>query len=145
MGWLEGVDMRLDNKGISLIELLIGLSLITMVAAAIYGIYISGITTFSIESSNARNQINIRQAISYISKELRKSSNVEVVGETLIIDGSEYELVEGVIKKDNTDMFFGISEFNVIKDGNKVTLRITSIPNIKGKDVTLETEIFIRE
>lgn len=137
--------MRLNNKGLSLIELVIGLALIVMVTSAIYGAYMSGITTFSIESANARNQINVRQAISYISKELRKSSNVEVDGETLIIDGSEYELAEGVIKKDNNDMFFGISEFNAVKVGNKVTLRIKSIPNIKGKDVTLETEIFIRE
>src|SRR5690554_1071819 len=127
--------MVLNNKGFSLIELIIAMALVAMVTAVAYGVYISGITSFSRESANVSNQAGVRQALSYISKEIRKANEVNISGDTLILDGFEYELVDNIIKKDNNNMFYNIAEFSAIKDGTKLKLEIMSTPNPDGENI----------
>lgn len=67
------------NKGITLIELLITLAILSIVIMITFSMHTFGNNTFNTGSKQSEVQSNLRLASNYITKVLRYSSNVEIL------------------------------------------------------------------
>ncbi len=135
-----------NKKGVTLIELIIVIAILSIVIIMGYSVYFFGIKNFTTQTSSLNNQSNVRYAVSLISKEIRKAHTVETSSNELEIDGTvKYKLENNAIMEYGNELVIDIASFKVEKVGNRVILEITSIPNQNGNAVTFSSKIYIRE
>ncbi|WP_168198272.1 prepilin-type N-terminal cleavage/methylation domain-containing protein [Crassaminicella thermophila] len=132
-----------NKKGITLIELLLALALISMILSISYSLNIFGIKSFSKASSQANVQENVRLAVDFITQETRYATqleildNLETIPEKAQIDEDEYYILlnDHSIEyryKDHSKVIANIIEnlsFHKDKDADKILSFI-----IEGKD-----------
>lgn len=136
-----------NRKGITLIELIIALALISIVLVIGYNLFFSGLNNYGRQVDNVDNQTRARQAIRQISGEIRKASSVDVIDEYSIdIDGVLYKFQEdeNTLLRDGNDFMSGIKLFTTSRNGNEINLEITTLAK-DSHEVTLSTLINIRE
>ena len=141
--------------GFTLIELLIAVALTAVVAALAYGVLFQGLTNFSAESEEVEAQTNVRYALTYLSRQIRKGESITVNatgtnGPTLCIDNTyEYYLTNNMVceKKEEkeTPLVAGISNMSISMADKNITITITSIADSRGHTVTETMDIFLRE
>lgn len=137
--------MNSCKKGLTLIELLIALSLFSVVMLLGYSVYITSIKNFDRDVASIDNQANVRFAMGYITRELRKASEIEVEGNQLTINKVDrYYFSNGILRKNYNQLVTGISSFEVTLHENKLTIKITSIPDKNGNNVELASAIYLR-
>ncbi|HOB20678.1 MAG TPA: competence type IV pilus minor pilin ComGF [Candidatus Atribacteria bacterium] len=147
------------KKGMTLVELVVGLAVLSLATALLYMIYATGLKQFNSESATIDNQYNIRQAMSYIGREIRRAdlirvannqleltyldvnNNVEEITYYYLSDNTIYKRSNGVANP----LVEGITEFTYTIDGKNIKLVITSLPNAMGKDISVTSIIRIRE
>ncbi|AOT68179.1 immunoglobulin-like domain-containing protein [Geosporobacter ferrireducens] len=143
-----------NSRGITLIELLITLAIISIVTLVISSFQIFGIRTFNIGQSQTRVQHNIRMTADYITKEMRYAYTVEFFDAlpTPLEDGKRYFVVEGntikyyidnvvapldVLNETSVD-FSPILKFE--KKSNK-TLNFAIEGTYKGQDYNISSDV----
>lgn len=141
--------------GFTLIELLIAVALTAVVAALAYGVLFQGLTNFTAESEEVEAQSNVRYALTYLSRQIRKGESITVNpnganGSTLCIDDTyEYYLKNNMVcekKEENeTPLVAGINSMSISMTGKNITMTITSIADSRGHTVTETMDIFLRE
>ena len=67
-----------DNRGITLIELVVSIAIFGIILATIYSFYVTGVKGFARGTSTATNQVSVRRVSNEVAREIRKASNVEV-------------------------------------------------------------------
>lgn len=149
--------MRHKQKGMTLIELVIGLGLMSMVLAVLYAIFFTGLKSFDRQIENANNQTTARQTLSYIGREIRRADNIEVYGDNkgLVVEygGSEIEyefnrlnnILYRVKNGTKNPMIEGIKDFNIEELGGTYFLNITVISERHNNPITITTQIRMRE
>lgn len=70
--------MREKQKGMTLVELIIGLGLMSMVLTVLYMIFFTGLRSLEHQMENANNQTTARQTLSYIGREIRRAEDVVI-------------------------------------------------------------------
>ena len=141
MTWIK------NSKGVTLIELIVVLGLVSLVLLVGYNLLPLGLNTFGMQTENIDNQSRARQAIRQISGEIRKASSVDVIDEYSIdIDGVLYKFQEdeNTLLRDGNDFVSGIKLFKASRYGNEINLEITTLAK-DSHEVTLSTLINIRE
>lgn len=91
--------VKLNNKGLTLIELIITLAIASMVISLIYSIFFMGSKSFTLVKDKGYDQQQIRAASVALSKEIKfakeiSSSQTEGDYKTIEIDGNSYLLVK---------------------------------------------------
>ncbi|MCW3490306.1 prepilin-type N-terminal cleavage/methylation domain-containing protein [Dethiobacter alkaliphilus] len=123
---------RLNRKGLSLVELMVALSVLLLVLAIGYPFYFFGTRSFAVGEEQSNVQRDLRVAASFITRELRNATFVQI-GTDTADDGYEYiYLNDDNIKhlKDTTittwtnDNILSLS-FNIEEKENIVTFQIT--------------------
>lgn len=143
--------MKDKQKGMTLIELVIGLGLMSMVLAVLYAIFFTGLKSFDRQIENANNQTTARQTLSYIGREIRRAENIEVYDDNkgLVVEygGSkiEYEFLNNILYRvkngTKNPMIEGIKDFNIeYLDGTNF-LNITVISERHNNPITISTQI----
>ena len=105
MTWIK------NSKGVTLIELIVVLGLVSLVLLVGYNLLPLGLNTFGMQTENIDNQSRARQAIRQISGEIRKAGSVDVIDEYSIdIDGVLYKFQEdeNTLLRDGNDFMSGI-------------------------------------
>jgi prepilin-type N-terminal cleavage/methylation domain-containing protein len=141
MTWIK------NSKGVTLIELIVVLGLVSLVLLVGYNLLPLGLNTFGMQTENIDNQSRARQAIRQISGEIRKAGSVDVIDEYSIdIDGVLYKFQEdeNTLLRDGNDFMSGIKLFTTSRNGNEINLEITTLAK-DSHEVTLSTLINIRE
>ncbi|MRH42962.1 hypothetical protein GH741_09720 [Aquibacillus halophilus] len=144
-----------NEKGITLVELVATLAIMSMVIVLIGSVHIFGQKQFSSQTEQIKNQSNVRVAINTITKEIRSVGKTEVtVNENVLTVGTgensiNYQLVNSEIRKNGKPIITGIEGFSV-KSGsdentNEINITITSSPDQQGNTSTLTTVIYMRE
>jgi len=135
-----------NRKGFTLVELMIVLALLGVVIMIGFSVFSFGFKNFNAQADNIDNQSKVRHAISDISKEIRKSdaTDITISGGTINVGGEVYTLQGSNLLKNGNELDSGIKSFNPSKEGNKITLEITSQAN-RGSEFTLTSEIYVRE
>lgn len=150
----------IEDKGYSLIELLIALALLAVVTAMGYSLYIMSVKGYAKSIDRVDVQQNVRLAASYIQKKLLSASEDEVIvikgdesSDALII-GSEYFDLKDTTLRVNHDyrpgstsfnpIAEGITKFEVEKDGKRVTVSISGGEIGKGNFFPVTFEVLLR-
>lgn len=157
-----------DNRGITLIELVVVIAISSAILLTIYSFYITGVKGFARGTSTANNQVSVRRVSNEVAREIRKSSNVEIPDSTTIIlkdevgnilaeikyIGSNYAIeanyytddgAGGIAFSHNRKLAERIGFFEAKKDVDKTIVTIESIENSEGYTDKLETVITQRK
>ena len=149
--------MKDKQKGMTLIELVIGLGLMSMVLAVLYAIFFTGLKSFDRQIENANNQTTARQTLSYIGREIRRADKIEVdvdnKGLKVEYSGSEikYEfnrlnnILYRVKNGTKNQMIECIKDFNIEYSEYTYFLNITVISERHNNPITITTQIKMRE
>uniref|UniRef100_A0A942T2D4 Prepilin-type N-terminal cleavage/methylation domain-containing protein n=1 Tax=Neobacillus citreus TaxID=2833578 RepID=A0A942T2D4_9BACI len=126
------------EQGYTLIEIMAGLTLLSMVLLLANSVDLFGQKQLNVQSTEIQSQSDDRLAMKLITKEIRKAQTVDVNNPNeLTIDSVDvYKLSGTTLVKNNQVFISNISKFFVAKSGNKVTLTIGNLP---------ETNIYLRE
>ena len=145
------------QEGFTLIELLIAVAVTAVVAALAYGVLFQGLANFSAESEEVEAQSNVRYALTYLSRQIRKGTSITVedpygsFGKALNVDGIHYYRDGQYIYEDDPDaddpipLVAGIGSMSIAKSGAQITMTITSIADSRGNTVTETMDIYLRE
>ena len=140
--------MMKNNKGLTLVEVLVVLALLSMVILLINSVQLFGAKQLANQSQDAQNQANVRLAVNIISKEIRMSDpkNVGESNGVLTINGDVYKHnnEHKTITKNDQPLIEGIEEFDSQLNGKKLLLTIKSIENDLEQSVDISTVIYIR-
>ena len=157
-----------DNRGITLIELVVSIAIFGIIIATIYSFYVTGVKGFARGTSTATNQVSVRRVSNEVAREIRKASNVEVPDSYTIILKDEvdnmlakikYISTDNIIKADyyteaadgswvfshNRKLAERIGFFEATTDSDKTNVTIESIGNSEGYTDKLETVITKRK
>ena len=149
--------MKDKQKGMTLIELVIGLGLMSMVLAVLYAVFFTGLKSIDRQMENANSQTTARQTLSYIGREIRRADKIEVDVDN---KGLKVEYGESEIKyefnhlnnilyrvKNGTKnpMIEGIKDFNIEELDDTYFLNITVISERHNNPITISTQIRMRE
>ena len=126
------------ERGVTLVELLAAISLLSIVLLLASSVHLFGQKQMNSQSDEVQLQAQERLAANLITKEIRKAQTVEINSPNqLTINGTDTYKLEGTtIEKNNNEFVTKINDFSVSKIGNQISLKIGSLP---------ETTIYIRE
>ena len=102
------------QRGVTLIELLIAVSLILLILSLAYSIYLFGIQGYINNTTAIENQSNLRIAMEHITYHIRRTNNVSIRGDLLIVGDENYRLSKDVLMNKNNQLATGISEFSFL-------------------------------
>jgi len=150
--------MKDKQKGMTLIELVIGLGLMSMVLAVLYAIFFTGLKSIDRQMENANSQTTARQTLSYIGREIRRAEKkieVDVDNKGLKVEygGSEIKYEFDQLNKilyrikngTKNPMIEGIKDFNIEEIDSTYILNIKVSSDKHNNPITISTKIRMRE
>jgi len=150
-----GLNTKNNEKGVTLIELLAALSLLSIILLLASSVHLLGIKQSSSQTAEINNQSNVRLAINIITREIRKASTVsfvniddsDITNDQLKINGVDvYKLGNKNITKNADPLINNIQTFTlkIVKD-DMYTITIANIPSNNLPQTTLSSTIYIRK
>ncbi|MFC4386281.1 PilW family protein [Gracilibacillus marinus] len=141
--------MYKNEKGITLVELLAVLAIMSVVIALISSVHLFGQRQYIDQSETIEHQSEVRVAVSQITKDIRKvnSDAVNIGTNQFVIGDNAYTLEATKIKRNDTIISEEISDFSMSFDEDKgrIDLTITSLADNKGNQHSISTSIYLRE
>ncbi|NLV22964.1 MAG: hypothetical protein GXY49_13460 [Syntrophomonadaceae bacterium] len=142
--------MIADEKGITLIELILAAALVSIILGIVAMFYYFGMLSFDNDSIRANNQQNMRLVINDITKEIRnvgadETITVDQANSTITIDTIVYKLQGNKIMKNSNVLMENVNRFDVSLNGNYVSVEIESTPSRLGTTDSLKTTIAMRK
>lgn len=135
------------EEGITLIELLASLALLSVVIILIGSVHIFGQKQFS-SQTEANSQANdLRYTLAMISREARSAKNLAISDTELHIDGNIYKLDDTNLKKNNTIISTRVETFDVneLEKDKRIHIIIKSTLNQMSQREEYETIIYLRD
>ncbi len=149
MGKLEGELMFKNEKGMTLVELLAALALMSIIIALIGSAHIFGQKQYRNQTEEINYQEQVRYVMATITKEIRstESDKVMITNEInkITLGTTSYKLDQPNFYKNSTVLSDKISNFIINEEDGKIEVSISSLPNRNGKIETLSTVIYLRE
>ena len=161
-----------DNKGVTLVEVVVAISITSIILISIYSFYISGVKSYARETTKASNQVSVRRVSNAIGKEIRKASSVLITDpgvantNTLVLTDSDnkktiirFDSSKNTIKADyylpanngdsslssTSNLATRIGNFTLKEEDDKIIVTVESIENSEGYKEKLETVISKRK
>lgn len=132
-----------NNKGFTLIELMIVTGLIITVASIVFSPITFSIKSFGNQNEKTNIISDLRRTMDYLTREIRKANEIEVIDNEIKIDLVVYNLENGNLVKDGNVVIEDIDELNINKLGSKIEIKIV-IKDSKGENHSLSSTINIR-
>ncbi|ADU31348.1 PilW family protein [Evansella cellulosilytica] len=147
-----------NEKGLTLVELLISVALISMIAILITSIQIFGQNQYTNQSKQIDNQANVRLAMNVLTKEIRSGSSAElsadftelkiekVGGESTIFSFIDNQIIQNNsnIIAENVQVDHPIFIKNEAHESIGVKLTIHSQGELNYQTTSLSSTIFLR-
>ncbi|WP_158587432.1 PilW family protein [Neobacillus notoginsengisoli] len=138
--------MLKNQKGLSLVELLAGLALLSMIMLLASSIHLFGQKQAISQSAQVQNQSDVRLALKILTKEIRKATSVTVSNNTLTINDTDiYKLEKGNLTKNGVPIISNLKNLSIKMENNKVTLSVTALAASNSPESTLSTVIYTRK
>lgn len=134
-----------NENGVTLVELLGALALLGIILLLISNVHIFGQKQFVNQTAQINHESNVRYAMNVITKEIRTATSVSVSNNVITTETSTFKLVGNELYQGSTVVEEGIEEFIVQQAGNKISIKIKSVPNQAEKVASLSTNLYIRE
>ena len=143
--------MLKNNKGVTLLEVIITLVIIVTIFTLIGPLFFTGINFFADSNSMVMDQADLRKAMTDLSRELRDASEVTIVSTTKMEIGDivyEYSADTQEITKYFTDtettvvISDRVSQFEVVvTEDNVIEITVRA----EGASSTIVTKVTVRE
>lgn len=144
-----------NNRGITLIELIIVIALIGIVLSIVFSPITFSFRNFDAQNEKATITSRARAAMDYLTREIRKSDIIEINDNviTMNLDNNrnKYKLENKILFKNDKKIIEGIDGLNISPDigsdidPDNITINIKiTIKDSRGKDYTLSSDINIR-
>ena len=134
------------QKGLTLVELVIAASLILLVLSLSYSIYLSGVQGYLENAAVIENQSNVRIALDHITYNVRRTKEVKITDDTLIVGSESYKLSKDILMNKGNQLAVGISEFVFYNPKPSLLyIGISSMPDRKGNCFSLEAYFHLLE
>lgn len=133
--------MKINQKGLTLIELLATTVLLGIIISSIFGLLISGNKSFD-RQSDANRQLNeLSFVLKQVTKDVRQSSTVQISSNSITLDYATYSFNEATqsLTRNGHVLSSTIKHFQVSQDTSALTIVIT---NTFGK--TVQTKVVLR-
>lgn len=161
-----------DNRGATLIELVVAIAILSTILLSIYSFYLVGVKSFTRETTTVVNQTDIRRASNEIARQIRRAEEINIDGSYLLLtlpdeaevkvisykqDGNKLEAryynsiddYDNGNAKSSSVIAERVKVFNVGLSGtpnpDQVTIEIKSIENTEGVSEELNTTLTIRK
>jgi len=142
----------LNNKGFTLLELMIGLIVFTLIGAGLTVVFVSGLRFFTDQQSQVENQFSITEVSTMLENDIRRSASasktLNCLNLTLINTTSvQYCLNTStkIMSRNSSVIATNIESFNVIVNSNQVKVTLTTNPDLRLTKNILEFEYYLRE
>jgi prepilin-type N-terminal cleavage/methylation domain-containing protein len=80
------------KSGVTLVELLVTVAIMSIVMSLIFGLYVFSIKTFKQAQTNSKNQFEVRMAAEFITKELRYATSAEILNSVPAPSANFYDI-----------------------------------------------------
>ncbi len=137
--------MMKNEKGLSFVELLAALSLLSLILLLTASIILFGQKQMTNQSTEVQNQSNLRLALSILTKEIRKAASVSVSNNVLTLNDTDiYKLDNNNLTKNNLPIISNLQQFAVQMTGDQITITLADLPSNNLPQTTLSTTIYVR-
>ncbi len=128
-----------NNKGFTLIELVLVLGLIGIVLSMIFSPIIFSVQNFGTQNEKASITSDLRTTMDHLTRQIRKANVVDVVdANTIEIDSKVYTIQGRNLTKDGIVVISGIDKLIVNRDGKGIKIKVV-IMDSKGKEYSLSS------
>ena len=122
--------LKLNRKGITLVELLLALGILVIITAAAYGVLTTGVKTYNANIKLSTSQSALRIAMMHISRQERKATTVTVGASTLTLAiggvNHSYSVSGNQLLYDSTAIATDIKAISSSISGKVVTVTLTA-------------------
>ncbi|ARK20453.1 PilW family protein [Sporosarcina ureae] len=142
-----------SQEGVTLVELLAVLVILSFVGLMVFGVYFSGTKEYDIQREQTVHQQNIQFVIKYLTKEIRVENNFIVYeNDVLKINTSTgkgtdtYRLEDNALLKNDEVFADNIKDFKVksFDEGNSLKIEVLGNNEFGRDKIKAETTISIR-
>lgn len=129
------IPLKIDEKGITLIEVLCALALVSIVILLASTINIFGHKQMNDQKAEIQNRSNDRLAMNIITKAIRQADpeTIEVINDqnVLKINGERIYLDGTSLKKETNILVSDIKQFTIKRNGDLILLGIGNLQEVK--------------
>lgn len=143
---------NLNNKGFTLLELMIGLIVFTLIGTGLTVIFVSGLRFFTDQQSQVENQFSITEVSTMLENDIRQSTSanksLNCLNLTLINTSSVQYCINTstkVLTRNSSAIATNIESFNVIVNSNQVKFTLTTEADLRLMQNIIEFEYYLRE
>ena len=139
-----------NNKGMTLIELIVALGMAGAVLLLAGTLLLFGNRNFSRQTDKIDIQSRARYSMDYLTREIRKASDVKVneEGNIIIVDSSgiesEIKIEDNSLYKNSQKIATGIESLTISQDENEIKITI-DIKDKNGEEHKLSSVVYVRQ
>lgn len=148
----HSMRQNLNNKGFTLLELMIGLIVFTLIGTGLTVIFVSGLRFFTDQQSQVENQFSITEVSTMLENDIRQSTSanksLNCLNLTLINTSSVQYCINTstkVLTRNSSAIATNIESFNVIVNSNQVKFTLTTEADLRLMQNIIEFEYYLRE
>lgn len=143
---VAGGKMLKNQQGVTLVELLAAISLLSIFLLLASSIHLFGQNEMTYQTTEIQNQSNVRLAMNLITKQIRKASTISVNNNVITIDNTDvYKLDNNSLTKNSQPLITNLQKFDIQFTGDQITVSIADLPSNNIPQTTLSTTIYIRK
>lgn len=140
------------EEGITLVELLASIAILSIVILLVGSVHIFGQTQFISQTETASQSNDLRYSLSLVSSDIRQAGIVEILEPeesgpdkyVYKIGEHTYEFLEPNLSRNDIQLSEKIKDFRIIVSDDYAEVIISSIGNRQAKDETYHTTIYFR-
>ena len=133
-----------SNRGFSLIELVVVVGLLGIVLTLVFAPIVFSSKSFTVQSEKTSITSDLRYAMDYLTREIRKADVVEVVyNSTINIDSNVYKIDNKNLMKNGEVVIRGIDRLDIQENSGGIKLEIF-ITDKKGVEHSLSSTVNFR-
>ncbi|GAB2491375.1 hypothetical protein GCM10008929_14420 [Alkalibacterium psychrotolerans] len=133
-----------NEDGITLVELLASLVILSVVILLVGSVHIFGQTQFISQTESAGQANDLRYSLTLVSRDIRQAEEISFESGELKLDGLTYTHSGNALRRNGEVISGRVSLFEVDFNDEKADIRIRSTENRQRKSQTYETTIYFR-
>lgn len=140
-----------NRRGYTLLELIVALTIFTMIGTVLVGIFISGVRFYSQEQSQLNNQQSLTTLSAYIENDVRQSTAMVLSGGCLNLTTTSGSVVychnsnAQTLTRNGTAIADGIASAIFTIDQNRLNIVLSTVADQRGITNTLSQDYTLRE
>lgn len=138
--------MYRNERGITLVELLGSIALLSVILLLIGSVHFFGQRQFREQTSDINNQEKVRYVMSRVTSDVRSTTydQSNYSEGTLQLGANTYQFSDTTLLRNGVVISEDLNDFIVDVDADKIELTVVSQPNRRGNRVEVNTTIYFR-